>query len=119
MNENAKKWNKALMSGEYKQSKYELGGPSCGYCCLGVACAVYEKETGLNLPKNVNGIYILPTLEYDFSVVQNWLGLKSPTGSFFTGEGNCMSLSALNDDGSSFEEIANIIESEPKGLFYE
>ena len=45
MNENAKKWVKALRSGEFEQGTgYLRKGDK--FCCLGVACAVYQDEVG-------------------------------------------------------------------------
>ena len=46
MNDNAKKLIKALRSGEYKQCRAVLRD-SRRFCCLGVACDIYSKETGL------------------------------------------------------------------------
>ncbi len=53
MNDNMRKVLLALRSGEYKQTKEALqdGG---GYCCLGVMCAVFEKELGRKL-RRVDG----------------------------------------------------------------
>jgi len=46
----ARKWVKALESGEYRQVKGALkdkvGNKKCGYCCLGVLCDIYSEETG-------------------------------------------------------------------------
>lgn len=43
------KWVKALRSGKYKQTKYQLRHPDEGYCCLGVLCetagATWEDES--------------------------------------------------------------------------
>jgi hypothetical protein len=44
VNENARKWVEALRSGEYTQTQGVLRDES-GYCCLGVACVVYETAT--------------------------------------------------------------------------
>lgn len=35
--ERALEWIEELISGTYKQKRYELGSPSSGFCCLGVA----------------------------------------------------------------------------------
>ena len=48
MNDNMKLVIKALRSGEYAQTKESLQDDH-GYCCLGVMCAVFEKETGRSL----------------------------------------------------------------------
>ena len=58
--------------------------------------------------------------------VKEWLGLSNAEGKFVAGqiegyeEDECLgndSLIDLNDNDSSFDEIANIIEQEPEGLF--
>jgi hypothetical protein len=116
LNENAKKFVAALRSGEYKQgTKYLTSVRPEGEfdCCLGVACKLYIKDGGL-----------LPTSRYENYVtyagkpawlpkpVREWLGFGSDDGNY---KGS--SLTSDNDTGKSFIEIADIIESEPKGLF--
>jgi len=113
VNENAKKWVKALRSGKYKQTTCTLQDEE-GFCCLGVGCVVFEEETGIPLPTNKNGFYNDGNLSSDFTVVKDWLGLSSDEGRF----GTDSSLVKLNDNcGFSFEQIADVIESEPFGLF--
>jgi hypothetical protein len=64
------------------------------------------------LGKNYGGeMAILPP------IVKEWLGLETVTGRYFPS--NLMFLSKNNDKGKTFEEIADIIESEPPGLFKE
>jgi hypothetical protein len=87
-----------------------------GYCCLGVACELYRRETGRGEWDEVNNFclgehtkfFILPP------PVKKWLGLASLDACFDNGpEG----LTAMNDLGIPFPEIADKIESEPEGLF--
>lgn len=118
MNENAKKWVEALRSGEYQQTQGTLRNMRRGdsYCCLGVACEIYRKEFGgewLDLDED-GWPYFLDRSANLPDDVQGWLGLKTSTGSF--GDGDA-SLAGRNDDGASFDEIADLIESKPKGLF--
>jgi hypothetical protein len=40
------KWVTALRSGEYKKGIYRLHTKDGRYCCLGVLCDLYRKETG-------------------------------------------------------------------------
>lgn len=111
LNENAKKWVKALRSGEYNQCTSQLQDHK-GYCCLGVACAVYEKETGNELYKE-NGQYNSGNLTDSYQEVKKWLGLNTSIGSYKGGN-----LAALNDiENYTFKQIADVIESEPEGLF--
>lgn len=125
MNENAKKWVAALRSGEYEQGKDALQS-TAGYCCLGVACAVYEKEVG-PVQKGWDGRFRGKTL-YPHKNVLDWLGLRDESGDFrgdyFPGlvdddgyDPKCDSLAEANDAGATFSEIADFIESEPEGLF--
>jgi hypothetical protein len=53
-------------------------------------------------------IAVLPPL------VQVWLALTSESGDFGS---YYESLTELNDNGKTFDEIASVIESEPDGLF--
>ena len=57
-----------------------------------------------------NDIYELP------SQVRDWLNLSTDIGTFRLNTKRS-SLVDLNDDGKTFLEISDIIESEPKGLF--
>lgn len=112
MNENAKKWVEALRSGNYKKTVGQLSN-EYGYCCLGVACDLYEKETGDELPKSEDGDYDDVYLYGDFSCVKEWLGLRNGDGSY----GDDDSLAKYNDGGKTFNQIADIIESQTEGLF--
>ena len=113
LNENAKKWVAALRSGQFKQAKHSLK-TSTGYCCLGVACHVLGEE-------------VLPLEDWEDEVELSHaaaalLGLRTTSGAFtrslLTNGGYQSSLTGLNDHGGkTFAEIADIIESEPEGLF--
>lgn len=122
MNGNALKWVEALESGEFTQAQAQLKyGDS--FCCLGVACEVYSRETGNG---SWNGdIWV----EEGDSVkchlprtVQDWLGLRTDNGSYtLTGQPECC-LIDLNDSRRaphSFAKIAEVVRSEPPGLFWE
>lgn len=108
LNENAKKWVAALRSGEYKQVRERLRG-SDGFCCLGVACDLYIRDQELNWDDMVCGLVGMPRdVAYHF-------GLRSGSGQYERG-----SLTMDNDvHERTFAEIADIIESEPQGLFVE
>jgi hypothetical protein len=117
INENMKKVLVALRSGEYNQSKLNLQNIS-GYCCLGVMCEVYEKETGNTLDRDTLGIIKGSDLR-DQEHVQNWVGLRTFIGEVFldTNELNAQDLTMMNDHSNkTFLEIADFIESEPEGL---
>lgn len=128
MNDNARKWVEALRSGEYAQTRAGALRDSTGYCCLGVACDLYAKEHDdlKEIPFNSlfpGGYYSYAFVDSDGfqhvaflpEVVRQWLGLRTASGKFFYD--GVKDLAPMNDDGADFNEIANIIESEPKGLF--
>ena len=116
-------WLKALTSGEYKQTTGALRTKS-GYCCLGVLCDIYRKETGkgrwrlsgianhqhfVDIATGKSRISMLPTL------VAKWAGLVSNESDHHvspsvTISGIRVSLASLNDNGSKFSEIAGVIE---------
>lgn len=107
-------WVAALRSGEYKQGKGTLRDGD-RYCCLGVACDLYRKHGGgpdWGNPKFGRYEYYLGYEASLPSKVLDWLGLSCHVGSYRSN-----SLVELNDNGQNFEEIANLIESEPEGLF--
>ena len=109
MNENVKKLIRALRSGEYTQTTGQLRYGDA-LCCLGIACDVYGKETGIEWE---DGRF----LHFKFSMprpVQDWFGFASGAGSV---AGDELGLTARNDAGHTFDEIADFIESEPAGLF--
>lgn len=142
MYDSVKKWVEALRSGEYVQTQNKLkarvdSGPDApvGFCCLGVACEMYAKETGLGKwmeEEDGTFVFVSDGEEVKFSSqneflplpVMKWLGISEndggfkdtlPTGEF---EGFC-SLVSLNDHNFTFEQIADAIELEPTGLFKE
>lgn len=112
MNKNARKWIDALRSGKYNQTRDRLKD-EYGHCCLGVACEVYQEEVGDLDEKLAHGIYCFDNCRSHLPIkVVNWLNLQFDDGEYKEGY-----LTTKNDTGSTFEEIADIIESEPEGLF--
>lgn len=120
MNDNAKKWVEALRSGEYKQGKNYLSSDNY-FCCLGVACDLYQKSVGdLRIERGGSG----GSISYNGrnrllpADVQTWLNLADDNGSYANPSGFVAgSLTERNDVGYDFDKIADIIESEPPGLF--
>lgn len=130
MNKNAKAWVAALRSGDYKQTKAVLAeqlNGDYGYCCLGVACELYAKEHPKfkvveieesdtthkrNIKKyDVDGITSLP------NKVRKWLNLSDTNGTYYPEDSDSSSLAFDNDQGATFDEIADLIERNPNGLF--
>jgi hypothetical protein len=121
INENMKKVLVALRSGEYQQTQTILND-HCGHCCLGVMCDVYEKETGNKLKRDAAG-YIKGHSFANLPEVQKWVGLIDVHGNIYDDASNediSESLVYMNDTlGLTFLEIADFIETDPKGLLTE
>lgn len=139
MKESVRLWLEALRSGQYAQGKEHLLKDG-RYCCLGVACSIYQKVNGNPLtiktlpktqyrPEGVVAFYrdgIDDPEEKDLPSflppdVQKWLGLSSKEGTFEKATPATeykRKLWELNDmENWTFEQLANFIESNPEGLF--
>lgn len=119
MNDNVKKWTAALRSGEYAQAEGVLRDSNDAFCCLGVACDVYAKEVGGEWREGGffragSGETLNDTSKYALpGRVREWLGLDDASGQY---EGAAL-IDHNDDDKLPFDQIADIIESEPDGLF--
>ena len=121
MNNNVRLWIEALRSGKYTQTKEALK-ENDSYCCLGVACDLYRRQTKVGKWGKSKYDRSVPFFAGQSShsgilpwPVANWLGITSRKGvvEIQNGTGSKMSVSsldALNDAGMSFDEIADIIE---------
>jgi hypothetical protein len=113
----AKKWVKALRSGNYKKSTgglcqiYKNGNRS--YCCLGVLTDLYNKENSdTNTEQSLWGGYLSYT-------VVDWAEMNSINGHISGGHYFGNTLASLNDCGRnkrSFKRIADIIEKNVENL---
>jgi len=125
---NRKKWIAVLRSGEYQQANGKLRDGD-KFCCLGIACdisglgewiAYGNQETEDNIlygykiiDRGYCDLYLpketLPVM------VMDWLGI-TVNGLLSHSSDYCgvqiVSLADANDEGMSFEEIADIIESD-------
>lgn len=117
------KWLERLRDPEIKQGRGTLKAEVDGemlYCCLGVLCeiAVEEgiiKESTFNEESNSyayqNGVNTEghPIVEFGVlpSNVARWAGFGGDVNPWISGAGG---LAAMNDDGKSFNDIADIIE---------
>lgn len=127
------KWVAALKSGRYKQG---IGSLKTGdqFCCLGVLCDLYAKETGAGQWKLENDLdfglasevfatksefqeYALPqevVVGWKYALPQEvveWAGLESadPVITIYRIDDED-ALSTLNDSGINFDGIAKLIE---------
>lgn len=131
MNQEFKKiWIEALRSGRYKQVK---GGLHCadGFCCLGVAEDLLQKAEGSQWSEEKGISGWRNSACGDSSILSTWSAERigiTQVGQAMTDEAvskmlelyesfgrkdmspDEICLSALNDAGATFEQIANIIE---------
>jgi hypothetical protein len=120
-----KKWVAALRSGEYKQGRGWLRQIDAKgverFCCLGVLCDIYTKETTKRTSWKAPNKFIGDT-EYSFGGytdmppdnVNKWVGLgDTPWVSVpIKASRKYDSLYGLNDGGSPFKKIADYIEAQ-------
>jgi hypothetical protein len=109
MNQDIKtKWVAALRSGEYQQGRSQLRKDD-KFCCLGVLCDIHSKETETEWLVN----YYDDEYEFLSKNVMKWSGLKQKNPKLpYNTPRNIISFSSLNDSGSTFLEIANLIEGQ-------
>jgi hypothetical protein len=128
------KWVNALRSGEYEQSKGYLYSED-GYCCLGVLCDIYCKETNQEWTTvNESGdeyieseitdglvtngyFYLNGESEFLPQCVVEWSGMESrdPYVDVDDNEETGVvreQIVVLNDNGTPFAEIADLIEKQ-------
>lgn len=120
--DNRKLWTNGLRSGEFKQCKGVLESVNIksgliGNCCLGVACRIFERETGEKLevrqdPTMGRTKAIVfkdgesnETTSFLPLIVADWLGVQNTTIT--------NSLMKMNDQGKNFANIATFIENLP------
>lgn len=110
-------WLAALRSGEYEQGKFSLRSAEDKFCCLGVLtdlavkAGVCEWEfRGFDPYRSGGHDGQLPYSVQDWAAVSGWGALRIPVD---YQDSSCFTLlSALNDAGATFLEIADIIEAQ-------
>lgn len=122
-------WIEKLRSGEFKQGQHRLrtGDPNNTkdnkYCCLGVLCELAVSAEVIPPPT-----YDSDQFQFQYTDdctaylpvdVMEWVGISSRHGTYHLEFGTRDDLTNKNDQGASFSQIADIIESNPKGMFVE
>lgn len=122
------RWIAALRGGEYTQGFSQLtmtdNDGNRRHCCLGVLCdlAVNDGESNIISIVELNGDVAYKAVDDEFSEkhylpykVARWAGMtvgldEDTRGEFTDSEDNERNLAAENDIGSSFADIADLIE---------
>lgn len=103
MNKEIKKlWIDALKSGEYEQGRWRLKTKN-RYCCLGVLCDIYVKQTSRG--SWINDVFTSEKHTEEKTLpapVRIWAGVTS-------GIIADLNLVVLNDRGDSFLQISKVI----------
>lgn len=106
------KWVKALLSGEYVQTKGKLKTSENNFCCLGVLCDLAQKEGIGAWVKVLNHEEFLvgedSSMDTLPSKVMEWAGIESKWG-FYKSAHNFTTLAHENDTGKTFKQIASDI----------
>jgi hypothetical protein len=118
----AEEWTRRLRSGSYLQGQGRLA-PAGKFCCLGVLCEIAAEQ---GVVKRFRGVLEAPfeieTVQYgggdddEFydsvlpEQVAEWAGIQDIDPYFRPSDEEQSHLSALNDEGSDFNEIAQYID---------
>ena len=105
MNSSVKQiWINALRSGKYEQGQGSLNEDG-KFCCLGVLTDLFIRETNQEWEEHYDNCF---AFEDSFCFlppsVQEWARLNNAP------QVNGRSLPMINDEGASFEELADLIE---------
>lgn len=109
-------WIDRLESGDIPQTTSKLGTEDGARCCLGVLCDIAVENNIIGPPIVNYGViaYVVgegPDAYFESGIlpppVMKWAGLDDPRGSF--GDDTDDILTFLNDSGSTFSEIAQVI----------
>jgi hypothetical protein len=105
------KWVDALRSGEYQQTQNYLRTDN-GFCCLGVLCDLYGKENNVEWEPSTHSknAYMFQNMATGLPLsVMEWVGVEGYNPLV---NGGPFTLAELNDKGSTFNEIADVIEKQ-------
>lgn len=102
-----RRWVAALRDPKSRQGREALGRPDGSRCCLGVLCDLAVQDGVIDPPVtrparptalHYDGNYTTPS-----ATVRDWAGLDT---------GFADQLASLNDQGRTFEQIAEVIDAE-------
>lgn len=112
MNKKVKKlWVDALRSGEYHQTDGALRRGNT-FCCLGVLCNIHARLHPLIAAKQSWSGEYMGQSEFLPATVMRWAGLQTDYGDSVYIKENEAALTEHNDNGRTFKEIADAIESQ-------
>lgn len=123
----AVQWVAALRSGDYKQGRRQLRNGANEFCCLGVLCNLHaQAHPTIAAAQKELSLYMGFHGELAPAVLK-WSGISTPYGRFDTANKLTIpddirdivyngSLSAANDIGIEFRDIATFIELNYKYL---
>lgn len=103
-----------LRSGKYKQGQYTLRTIHDEYCCLGVACEEANIKPVLvvsHYTYDSEGCYLPFSVRVEFGFYSSDGKRKDHQSLDMKNGKSYSSLSAANDDGTSFEDVADYIEA--------
>jgi hypothetical protein len=107
------KWLNDLKSGEYKKGKGLLRNEEANtFCCLGVLCDRYQKETGLGTWDSLDGFIDnegIPNRTVLPAEVAAWAGLSEWNPAVYIPE-HAASLTTVNDLTRTFDQVIKLIE---------
>lgn len=113
-----KLWTENLLNGEYKQTEGRLRDQA-GFCCLGVLCDLYKKETGNGYwnqyPEGCYEFVDISGVKMNYTLadpVVAWAGLEDNNPDVTIEDTAERALGSLNDEGYTFEQIAKLIEEQ-------
>lgn len=123
----AEKWVAALRSGDYMQGAGRLRSVAGEFCCLGVLCDLYHKENpgagswvnhGAGEYAWIDDLEDAPIVSILPECVRNWAGMISDTGRIrgMSPAPIPNTLAEMNDRGTPFNTIADIIDREAENL---
>lgn len=110
-----KKWVDALRSGKYRKTLGQLRSDRNCFCALGVLQDLYMKDNhtiNWDTPDECGIIPFYSDDEFPISAVGDWAGIEDFREGLIEVDGKMCLISQLNDDGKSFDEIAELIDKQ-------